>query len=163
MPRLGRRELVQGRIVQLDYCGAQHGVVASMIAFRVGRHVGQYGLGRCCLGGTGFILSRFPDTVRAPDFAFLREPGFHGAGYVDLPAALVVEVVEFDEAEQDLSPRVAEWLAFGVTSVWVADPQSKSIAIHRAASAPTRFVQGETLTDDAVLPEFSLDVAEVFR
>ena len=52
--------------------GAFHGDVANTLAFMLTGHVKKHNLGKVFAAETGFILSRNPDTVRAPDVAFVR-------------------------------------------------------------------------------------------
>src|SRR5436190_21038580 len=69
---LGRCELVRGELIMMSPAGAFHGDVANTLAFMLTGHVKKHNLGKVFAAETGFILSRNPDTVRAPDVAFVR-------------------------------------------------------------------------------------------
>ena len=91
-----RMELVKGKVYELAPAGGRHGSVAMRIANRLANYVNERHLGEVFAAETGFILRRDPDTVRAPDAAFVaagRLPaGDLPAGYPELAPDLVVEV-----------------------------------------------------------------------
>src|SRR5437870_9516115 len=66
-----RSELIRGRLVVRDPGGARHGAVANRIAYRITAHVEAHALGRVYAAETGFKIESDPDTVRAPDVAFI--------------------------------------------------------------------------------------------
>ncbi|MCY3843076.1 MAG: Uma2 family endonuclease [Acidobacteria bacterium] len=69
---LGKRtELVRGDLIVMAPAGGRHGQVAHKVALLVGNHVLERNLGRVFAAETGFLLRRDPDTVRAPDVAFV--------------------------------------------------------------------------------------------
>ena len=65
---------------------------------------------------TGFTLARHPDTVRAPDVAFIRRerlPTPEPAGYPDLAPDLVVEVLSPGNRPGELLAKIADWFSAG--------------------------------------------------
>ena len=73
MPDDGKRyELVEGVLQMMSPAGGRHGTVAFDLAFSLGQHVKSKGLGSVFAAETGFLISTDPDTVRAPDVAFVR-------------------------------------------------------------------------------------------
>src|SRR5437868_12565170 len=68
-----RYELIQGELVTMPPSGGEHGVFTTEISYPVIGFVKQHDLGVCCGAETGFIIARDPDTVRAPDLAFVRK------------------------------------------------------------------------------------------
>ena len=68
-----RTELVRGELRQMAPAGGEHGGLAGKLHFRVSLFIHNEHLGGMTfIADTGFILRRDPDTVRAPDFAFIR-------------------------------------------------------------------------------------------
>ncbi|MGZ8868456.1 MAG: Uma2 family endonuclease, partial [Thermoanaerobaculia bacterium] len=65
-----RFELVEGELKKMSPAGGRHGRIAHRISLRLGAYVEQHELGVVYSSDTGFLLSRTPDTVRAPDVAF---------------------------------------------------------------------------------------------
>ena len=75
--------------------GGDHGWITLGLATSIMNHVKSRGLGRAYAAETGFILSRDPDTVRAPDIAFLRAERAavaQTAGFIPGAPDLAVEV-----------------------------------------------------------------------
>src|SRR5881628_2595908 len=82
-----RVELVKGVLVVREPSGFRHGRVAMNLAIRLGAHLERTGAGQLFAAETGFTLARGPDTVRAPDIAFIRRerlPDLDPAGFPDL-------------------------------------------------------------------------------
>ncbi len=79
-----RTELVRGRLSVPDPGGARHGAVAMRLGYRIAAHVEANQLGRVYAAETGFKIESAPDTVRAPDVAFIaksRLPDVEPRGY----------------------------------------------------------------------------------
>src|SRR5205823_693078 len=91
-----RLELIEGELREMPPAGAEHGTIALRIGALLERAAREHG-GRAFAAETGFVLSRNPDTVRAPDAAYVTAQGAERAGDVRgyWPGApdLVVEVV----------------------------------------------------------------------
>src|SRR4029077_16333044 len=85
-----RTELVRGVLVVREPPGGRHGSVTMNLALRIGNHAERTGGGQVFAAETGFTLSRGPDTVRAPDIAFVRRerlPDPIPVGFPDLAPA----------------------------------------------------------------------------
>jgi len=136
------------------------------IGARIHRFVSEKGLGKAYATGTGFILSRRPDTVRAPDAAFVRAdrvPKIPVHKYFPGAPDLAVEVVSPSDTHRELVAKVDEWLAAGTTSVWVVDPPNQRIDVYRKGIRVLRFRMGDMLRGEPMLPEFELKIADVFN
>src|SRR5881628_2921379 len=80
-------ELVRGTLIVREPPGTGHGARAARLTVRVGAFVEQGGLGEVFAQDTGFKIERDPDTVRAPDVAFVareRLPRIPDEGYAEL-------------------------------------------------------------------------------
>ena len=93
-----RHELIAGELHEMPLRGGQHGLISAEAAFRLGLFLTQHPLigGALFAAGTGFWLTRKPDTVRAPDVAYVAEARLAQAtvpGYPELAPDFVVEVV----------------------------------------------------------------------
>src|SRR4051794_24135273 len=67
-----RYELVRGELQRKAPAGADHGERGWILSLYLGVFVLENQLGSMFLAETGFILTSEPDTVRAPDIAFVR-------------------------------------------------------------------------------------------
>lgn len=159
-----RTELVRGVLILRDPAGYLHGAVAGALAYRLTRHVDGHDLGRVLAAETGFKLASDPDTVRAPDVAFItkqRLPDPPPSGYAELAPDLVVEVLSPDDRPGEVLAKVSDWLQAGVRLVWVVDPPRRLARIYRADGSES-IVDGEgVLTGEDVVPGFTCPLAEI--
>ena len=91
-----RRELPKGEVRTMAPAGGEHGLVAGEALLLIGNHVRSGSLGVVLAAETGFRIGRNPDTVRAPDVAFVAAGRFPGgrppASFPDLAPDIAVEV-----------------------------------------------------------------------
>ena len=163
----GRRyELVEGELISMAPAGGRHGHVAMQIGWRLAEHVAKNGLGMAFAAETGFLLERSPDTVRAPDAAFISAeripPGGITASFVDIVPDLVVEVASPGDTSSELQVKTEEWLRYGVRMVWIAYPNSQSIAVYSSLDDSLIFNVGDEIAGDPVLPGFRCPVEDIF-
>jgi Uma2 family endonuclease len=78
-----RYELVRGELRRTTLSGNVHGRVVTNLAWRLARHVKENRLGTVYAAGTGFRLATDPDTVRAPDVAFVSRDRVEAVGEVE--------------------------------------------------------------------------------
>ena len=163
----GRYALVKGELQRMTPAGFEHGVVVMNVAVPLGQHVRRCGLGVICGAETGFVLTRRPDTVLAPDVAFVRRERIGASGrptaFWEGAPDLAVEVVSPGDTRPEVAEKVASWLAAGTRVVWVVDPGRRSVTIHEPGAAPRRLAAPADVIDGAPLfPGFRLPVADVF-
>src|SRR5262245_48721436 len=68
----GRYELVRGELKTTSPAGSEHGAVVVRVTSPLDRHARETKLGIVFGAETGFQIESDPDTVRAPDVAFVR-------------------------------------------------------------------------------------------
>jgi Uma2 family endonuclease len=161
-----RHELVEGELRKMTPAGAEHGRVALLLGARLLDHVEEHGLGEAYAAETGFVLRRGPDTVRAPDVAFVaadRLPPEPESGFGQTVPDLVVEVVSPWDRASEVSSKAAMWLDAGVRLVWVVDPQARLAAVHRPGGLVTVLREDGVIDGEDVLPGFRLPLATLFR
>ncbi|MGH7754405.1 MAG: Uma2 family endonuclease, partial [Gemmatimonadales bacterium] len=71
---------------------------------------------------------------------------------------LAVEVLSPDDRPGEVAAKVADYLRAGAQTVWVVDPESRTVTVHTGGGA-TRYAAYETLDGAPVLPNLSLPVA----
>lgn len=106
-----RHELVQGRVIRMSPVGMAHGWIVALFMTALTQHVRAGNLG---FVGTevGFKLASNPDTVRAPDVAFVRRDRLSATrGFFDGPPDLAVEVLSPDDRPADVRGKVDEYLS----------------------------------------------------
>lgn len=164
---MGKRyELIEGHLRVMCAAGFEHGRVAMMAGFLLTGHVHAAGSGVTLGAETGFILARDPDTVRAPDAAFVSKAradavgttfGFWPGGAPDL----AIEVVSPDDSRRYMREKALNWLAAGATAVVVLDPRTCSATVYRDGQDACVFTDGELDLSDAV-PGWRVAVADFF-
>ena len=161
---IGRCELVRGELRTMIPPGFEHGRIAVNLTGPIASHVKTHGLGTVVAAETGFFLSRDPDTVRAPDVAFVRatRPAGPPRGYYPGAPDLAVEVLSPDDRPGYVREKVAEWLEAGTLAVWVVDPGKRTVTVHEPGERAAVFSEGELLSGGDLLPGFELAVHDVF-
>lgn len=158
-------ELQRGEIVELPPPKKPHGIVCGNVA----RILGNYAVsaaGYVTSNDAGYITERNPDSVRGPDIAYWNDTEAVSAidpRYTDMPPVVAVEVLSPDDRVNRVNQKIAEYLDSGVREVWIVDPMSRDIAIHRADSAPEFLSEQEELVGGATLPGFRCVVAGFFH
>ena len=129
------------------------------------QHVRSGQLGVVCAAETGFIISRDPDTVRAPDASFVsaeRLRGIDDRKYLPLAPDLAIEVVSPGDSFREVEEKAAMWLAHGSRLVWVVEPDLEKVYVYRPEGAREVLGSDAELTGDEVLTGFARPVAELF-
>lgn len=167
MPDDGKRyELVEGVLQMMSPAGGRHGTVAFDLAFALGQHVKSKGLGSVFAAETGFLISTDPDTVRAPDVAFVRHQRMQELkdfdGYLPLAPDLVGEVVSPNDSTSEVEAKSQMWLAAGVKMVMVVDPANQTVRVYRTPSQIDVFHQGDAFDATDVVEGWKLKVADIF-
>ena len=161
-----RHELVNGKLYEMEPAGGRHGQVAMKIGSLLNLHVRSMGLGQVFAAETGFILRLDPDTVRAPDAAFVAQSrlpqGELPDGFLALAPDLVVEVISPGDRPREVREKVADWLRAGARLVWTVYPASRAVTVHRSPDSFEELVEGDTLDGAEVVPGFSSRVEELF-
>ena len=74
MPKDGYRyRLVAGELQKMTPAGWRHGDIGGRLSAMMASHIVDNQLGKIFAAETGFLLSRDPDTVRAPDISFIHK------------------------------------------------------------------------------------------
>lgn len=159
-----RVELVRGVLVVREPAGFRHGAVSAALARLLGDHVAGQRLGLVLAAETGFQLATAPDTVRAPDVAFVsreRLPDPEPAGYAALAPDLVVEVLSPWDRPGETLAKVADWLNGGTRLVWVVDPVRHLARVFRQDGSETLLAESGSLDGEDVVPGFTCPLGAI--
>ncbi|MEO6596423.1 MAG: Uma2 family endonuclease [Planctomycetota bacterium] len=160
-----RHELVGGELRRMSAAGHWHGGVVGRLATLVGSHVLERRLGLTYGAETGFVLARNPDTVLAPDLAFVqrgRVPSEWTPGFFPGAPDLAVEVTSPSDTFAAVHEKVLCWLEHGARLVWIVDPLTHRVTVYRGKDHVRTFELADTLVGDQVLPEFAVTVRTLF-
>ncbi|MDP9367876.1 MAG: Uma2 family endonuclease [Chloroflexota bacterium] len=160
-------DLIDGELRRMFPPGAEHGEIAFELSRRIGNYVVERGRGRVYAAKTGFLLRRDPDTVLAPDLAFVQAerlpPRAERRGYLPLAPDLVVEVASPSDRPAEIQQKVGCYLDAGIRLVWIADPSACTVAVYRPGHPPLVLHQDDTLDGADVLPDLQIPVTDLFQ
>ncbi len=129
-------ELVKGELKEMSPTGGEHGIVTANLTAPLVMHVNANKFGIGFGAETGFKLATNPDTVRAPDIAFVRRERIHEEGrpesyWIGAPD-LAVEVLSPGDVAQEVEEKVHEYLESGSLMVWVVNPKRQTVTVYRS-------------------------------
>ncbi len=162
---LGRCELLRGELVMMSPAGSEHGMIAAAIVALLREFVKPRGLGIVLGAETGFKIASDPDTVRAPDAAFIRAERIADGlpkGFFPGAPDLAVEVLSPGDRAGEVFEKVQNWLHAGSSAVWVVDPKTQTVTVYDSARKAVILQSTESLEGGDLLPGFSTPVAELY-
>lgn len=163
-----RYELIRGELHELAPAGSEHGAIAFNLGRLLGNHVAEGGLGQVYAAETGFKIALNPDTVRAPDVAFVARERVDAAGKVTgyWPGApdLAVGVVSPNDVHTEVVEKSLSWLEAGCRMVLVVDPGQRTVTVYRSLEdiRILRAEAGDAIDGGDVVPDWRLPLTELF-
>ncbi|MGQ0569493.1 MAG: Uma2 family endonuclease, partial [Armatimonadota bacterium] len=157
-----RRELVNGRVIEMPPHGGAHGKTAGKIYRFLDEHVEGIGGGEVVVGDIGFVLSvpGDPERVRAPDVAFIsrgRLPdGRLPEEFIMGAPDLAVEVLSPSDVTFDVQQKVRDYLDAGARLVWLVAPNARTVTVYRADGSVRLLREQDALDGEDVLPGLSI-------
>lgn len=166
MPNSRACELLEGVIKTMSPAGWRHGEVSADFVGRLSQHVKDRDLGKVFSTETGFTIARDPDTVRAPDAAFIRKDHLPATppeeAFWPGPPDLAVEVVSPGDTTGEIDDKVKAWLDAGSAMVWVVNPKWRSVTVYRSAADIKMLTEHDELSGQDVVPGFRCRLREIF-
>jgi Uma2 family endonuclease len=165
-----RTELVRGQLIVREPAGFRHGDVAARVLVAISNYLtanrrsqaSGAPRGRVVAAETGFTLQRNPDTVRAPDVAYVpaeRLPIEEPVGFADFAPDLAVEVLSPSDRPGEVLAKVADWLTAGTLLVWTIDPMRRTARVYRADGTESTLSHADYLDGEDVLPGFRVQLS----
>jgi Uma2 family endonuclease len=150
----------------LELADAEHGLVTAQVMMSIGQFVEECRLGFVLDSGTGFLIEQDPDTVRAPDVAFVaahRIKGRPTKKYLPFAPDLAVEVLSPRDSVSYVTAKAEQWLRAGASVVWLIDPQRSAASVAVIDEDELVIRDARELTAPTLLPGYSLNVASIFE
>ena len=157
-------ELIDGVVIEMSPPGGgrsqRQANVISLLRRAQVAGVGQ------ALGELGCILRRKPDTVRAPDAAFIRKERVPASGlpesyWIGAPD-LAVEIVSPNDRPGEIQTKIREWIDAGARQVWILYGESRTVHVVRSLQDRVILSADELLEGGDAVPGFSCRVSELF-
>ena len=156
-----RHELDEGELVSLPPTFLIHWKIQALAASILQNFILPRSLG-LVVTDSGFRLT--PDTVRAPDVAFVRA---ERAAAQDLEQRfdggpdLAIEIISPSETAAEIAHKVEQYLRASAV-VWVLYPRNRTVHVFESFRS-MRILEGDDLLEAAgLLPGFSVRVGELF-
>jgi Uma2 family endonuclease len=168
MPADGRcYELLRGELRMMSPAGSLHGKIAARLLASLLQHVEAGDLGTVYAAETGFQIGSNPDTVRAPDVAFVARQRLEAVdettGYLPLAPDLAAEVVSPNDRYTEVEAKVRDWLAAGARLVLVVDPVTRTARSYQDAPQPEVLDATGSLDGGDVVPGWRMPLEALFR
>jgi len=159
-----RWELVEGELIVMSPSSAGHGRIAMRVGSILDCFVRDHDLGTVFAAETGFIRRRDPDSLRAPDAAFVRRERELNLerGFFPGPPDLAVAVASPDDSRRDLPDKARYWVEHGTRECWVIWPASRAVTVLDAEKTEHTIHEDQLLERPSLLPGFSCPVRELF-
>jgi Uma2 family endonuclease len=162
----GHSELIEGQLRMMEPGNFEHGRVAATAGWLLSVHVHATGSGVTLAAETGFILASDPDTVRAPDAAFVSQARVDEVGITERfwPGGapdLAIEVISPNDRFPYVRAKALNWLEAGASAVLVLDPNARSATVYRPGDDIQSYTEGTLDLSDAV-PGWQVAVADFF-
>ena len=161
-----RYELVRGELSKMPPAVHLPSFYEQNIGGELRAFVKANRLGRVYSSSGGFRLETNPDTVLAPDAAFVRQERVEeeGDSYGFFPGApdLVVEVISPSDRYSDVEEKVITWLNAGARMVVVVNPRNRTAKIYRSPTDVVVLMEADTLDGADVVPGWRMPVSEIF-
>lgn len=157
-------EIVDGKIEVKEMAGAKSGGIAARIIVEVGIHVKANKLGRLYTPDTTFV---FGANNRMPDVSFVSAARIPAdgepVGKWNFAPDLAVEVVSPTDSVKKIRGRLDNFFAADVAEVWIVEPEVGVLSVYHEPLKPTQILtKNETLIGSLVLPDFELDLNQIF-
>lgn len=162
-----RGELIRGVLCEAMPPGLEHGEIAVAFGAELRAFVKPRRIGRVAVGDPGIKVESDPDTVRAPDVAFISASRLpldqRIPGYSEVMPDLVVEVKSPGDGRWTLYDKAQMWLRHGVRLVWLVYPEERTVEAHHAEQGVVVYGDDEELDGMDVLPGFTCQVTPIFE
>jgi len=156
-------ELIDGTLVE-KAMGWQEAELAIIIARLLGNFVATQRLGKV-FGPDGMFRLQ-PGQIRIPDVAFISKQRYANRSssdaFWDLGCDLAVEVISPSNTRREMERKLADYFAAGVLLVWLVYLNPREVVVYKSPTDSTTLRDADLLDGGAVLPSFSIPVAQIF-
>ena len=161
-----RYELVEGELRRMSPASHHHGRIILNLSAPLHHFVRANRLGAVYAAETGFQIASNPDTVLAPDVAFVRqervEAAGSAAGYYPGAPDVAAEVISPHDLYTEVEEKVIAWLDGGTSMVLIINPRKRIVTVYRSRSNITVLAEDDTIDGGEVVPGWTMPVRDIF-
>ncbi|MGH2531930.1 MAG: Uma2 family endonuclease [Thermomicrobiales bacterium] len=159
-------ELIRGELIRMPPASSRHSARAMWVGHQFLIYVNVHG-GLVTGPDGGFQIEVDPDTVVAPDVAYIRAdrvpPDEELDRYARLAPDVVVEILSPSDRPGQLRERIALYREVGVRLTIITDPRRRRVSLHYQDGEVIELAEDDTFDGGEVMPGFRLPVAEFLR
>jgi Uma2 family endonuclease len=145
--------------------GLEHAEISMRLTLVIAPWVRSRQLGTYICAELGFWIEHGPDTVRAPDGAFIRAERLAAmgrrTGYVDGPPDLAIEILSPNDRRTRALEKCRMWVATGASMAVLVEPDRRTATVVTAAGEH-ELDERAALAFGEVIPGLEIPLLEVF-
>lgn len=165
-PELRMELTARGELILMSPTGARTGLRNLEIDRQFGNWAKEDGSGLAFDSSTLFVLPN--GARRSPDLSWVKRERWEALteeeqdGFAPLCPDFVIELRSRSDNLPPLEDKMLEYIANGAQMAWLIDPVRKRVYIYRTNRTTEILEDPETVSGDPELPEFNLDVRELW-
>ena len=156
----------QGELIIMSPTGSETGRKNLSITAQLWTWNNQYKLGVAFDSSTGFKLPN--DAIRSPDASWIKKERWENLTHQEkikfapICPDFVVELLSINDDWDEGKKKMEEYIDNGVKLGWLIDPNENQVAIYRPHQEIEILKNPQTLSGEDILPEFILDLSDIF-
>jgi len=160
-------EIVDGRIIEVPSKGVYAAVIAMRLKERIAAIAEPQRLGVTFIE-TMFILDIDTNLRRRPDVAYVSaerwplDRPMPTEGEIEVVPDLVIEIISPSDRSGEVSKKTRDYFRHNVRQVWIVQPETREIFIHRPTKSIELFEEGVVLKAEDILPGLRIPIAGLF-
>ena len=156
-------EIVDGEVEIKDMAGLRSSGIAARIIVELGIYLKSNNVGELYGADATFT---FGEDERMPDVSFVSNEKLKDGEPItkaDFAPDLAVEVISPSDVYSKVLKKIREYLDAGVKQVWLIEPEFQTLTIYAPPMISETLTAADTLICKEVLPDFRLELKEIFR
>jgi Uma2 family endonuclease len=158
-----RYELDEGELIEMTRPAYDHNRIVQHLLVELVLYFRKNPIGEALQPENLYALAAH--TRRSPDVAVIlgdRREALKGMKVISLIADIAAQVLSVNERPPQIHHKMKQYFAAGVKEVWLIDPETKTAEIWTGPHLPDDELEIPALITSALLPGFSVPLAELF-
>ena len=158
-----RYELDEGELIEMTRPAYRHNRVLGRLFNRLTNYFDANQLGEALISENLYALS--PSTRRSPDVAVIlgdRHEELKDAKVIHVIPDIAAEVLSPSETTTSIHRKLKQYFEAGVKEVWLINPADRTVEVWTGPTLPEPALSGDESVTSALLPGFTLALADLF-